>query len=138
MRRNGYQTLAPIKKKFSQTILSFKNPKDSSFLQETTQRIKGVKNLENPIIICNEEHRFIAAEQLRLINIKPSSIILEPSSQNTAPAITAAALRSVANGDDPILLILPSDHKIENDKIFLDYIEMAKEAAIEGNIVTLE
>ena len=124
------------RRSFPKQFLSFKNPKDSSFLQETTQRIKGVKNLENPIIICNEEHRFIAAEQLRQINIKPSSIILEPSSQNTAPAITAAALRSVANGEDPILLILPSDHKIENDKIFLDCIEMAKEAAIEGNIVT--
>ena len=111
-------------------FLSFTNPKESSFLQETTQRIKSLKNLEDPIIICNEEHRFIAAEQLRLINIKPSSIILEPSSQNTAPAITSAALRSVANGDDPILLILPSDHKIKNDKIFLDSIEKAKNATI--------
>ena len=96
------------RRSFPKQFLSFKNPKDSSFLQETTQRIKGVQNLENPIIICNEEHRFIAAEQLRIINIKPKSIILEPSSQNTAPAIAAAALRSVANGDDPILLILPS------------------------------
>ncbi len=124
------------RRSFPKQFLSFTNPKESSFLQETTQRIKSVKNLEDPIIICNEEHRFIAAEQLRLINIKPSSIILEPSSQNTAPAITSAALRSVANGDDPILLILPSDHKIKNDKIFLDSIEKAKKATIEGKIVT--
>ncbi len=124
------------RRSFPKQFLSLTNPKESSFLQETTQRIKSVKNLEDPIIICNEEHRFIAAEQLRLINIKPSSIILEPSSQNTAPAITSAALRSVANGDDPILLILPSDHKIKNDKIFLDSIEKAKKATIEGKIVT--
>ena len=124
------------RRSFPKQFLSFTNPKESSFLQETTQRIKSLKNLEDPIIICNEEHRFIAAEQLRLINIKPSSIILEPSSQNTAPAITSAALRSVANGDDPILLILPSDHKIKNDKIFLDSIEKAKKATIEGKIVT--
>ena len=96
----------------------------------------GLDNLENPIIICNEEHRFITAEQLRQVNIKPGSIILEPSSQNTAPAITVAALKALSNGNDPILLILPSDHQITNDEIFLDSIEKAKHAAIEGNIVT--
>ena len=124
------------RRSFPKQYLSFNETKENSFLQETIQRIRGLKNLENPIIVCNEEHRFITAEQLRLINIKPNSIILEPSSQNTAPAITAAALRSVANGDDPILLILPSDHKINNDKIFLESIENAKKAARGGDIVT--
>ena len=61
---------------------------------------------------------------------------MEPSSQNTAPAITAAALKAVSQGNDPILLILPSDHQITNDKIFLDSIEEAKQATIEGSIVT--
>ncbi len=124
------------RRSFPKQYLSFNETKENSFLQETIQRIRGLKNLENPIVVCNEEHRFITAEQLRLINIKPNSIILEPSSQNTAPAITAAALRSVANGDDPILLILPSDHKINNDKIFLESIENAKKAARGGDIVT--
>ncbi len=112
------------------------NKNDFSFLQVTTQRIRNLENAEKPIIICNEEHRFITAEQLREINIKPSSIILEPSSQNTAPAITAAALKAISNGNDPILLILPSDHQIKDETIFLDSIEKAKKATIEGKIVT--
>ena len=124
------------RRSFPKQYLSINNQKNSSFLQVTTQRIQNLENAENPIIICNEEHRFITAEQLRQINIKPSSIILEPSSQNTAPAITAAALKAISKGNDPILLILPSDHQIRNDKIFLDSIEQAKQATLEGRIVT--
>ena len=124
------------RRSFPKQYLSIKNKKDSSFLQVTTQRIKNLKNAENPIIICNEEHRFITAEQLRQVNIKHGSILLEPSSQNTAPAIAAAALKAVSNGNDPILLILPSDHQITNDEIFLDSVEKAKQATIEGKIVT--
>ena len=124
------------RRSFPKQYLSINNQKNSSFLQVTTQRIQNLENAENPIIICNEEHRFITAEQLRQINIKPSSIILEPSSQNTAPAITAAALKAISKGNDPILLILPSDHQIRNDKIFLDSIEEAKQATLEGRIVT--
>ena len=90
------------------------NEKNSSFLQVTIERIRNLENADNPIIICNEEHRFITAEQLRQINIKPSSIILEPSSQNTAPSIAIAALKSISEGYDPILLILPSDHQINS------------------------
>ena len=124
------------RKSFPKQYLSINNNKNSSFLQVTVQRIKNLENAENPIVICNEEHRFITAEQLRQVNIKPSSIILEPSSQNTAPAITAAALKAISSGNDPILLILPSDHQITNDKTFLDSVDKAKTATIEGNIVT--
>ena len=124
------------RRSFPKQYLSINNKNNSSFLQVTVQRIKNLKNAENPIVICNEEHRFITAEQLRQINIKPSSIILEPSSQNTAPAITAAALKAISNGNDPILLILPSDHQITNDQIFLDSVDKAKSATIDGNIVT--
>ena len=124
------------RRSFPKQYLSINNQKNSSFLQVTTQRIQNLENAENPIIICNEEHRFITAEQLRQINIEPGSIILEPSSQNTAPAITAAALKAISKGNDPILLILPSDHQIRNDKIFLDSIEEAKQATLEGRIVT--
>ena len=124
------------RKSFPKQYLSINNKKNSSFFQVTVQRIKNLENAQNPIVVCNEEHRFITAEQLRQINIKPSSIILEPSSQNTAPAITAAALKAISKGNDPILLILPSDHQIRNDKIFLDSIEEAKQATLEGRIVT--
>ncbi len=124
------------RRSFPKQYLSINNKQNCSFLQTTIKRIKSLKDSDNPIIICNEEHRFITAEQLRQIKIKPKSIILEPSSQNTAPAITAAALKSISNGHDPILLILPSDHQITNEDDFLHSIEQAKESAINGKIVT--
>ena len=113
-----------------------RNKKNSSFLQNTIQRIKGLENYESPIIICNEEHRFITAEQLRQIKIKTSAIILEPSSQNTAPAIAVSALRAIKDGEDPILLVLPSDHQIKNGSDFLNAIKKAQSASLEGKIVT--
>ena len=94
------------RKSFPKQYLEMGNEKNSSFLQTTIQRIKGLENCENPIIICNEEHRFITAEQLRQIEVKPGAILLEPSRQNTAPAIAVSALRSISEGKDKILLIL--------------------------------
>ena len=91
----------------------------SSFLQITLQRVKNLKQFDDPIVVCNEEHRFITAEQIREININPKSILLEPCSKNTAPAIASAALNSISKGYDPILLILPSDHLIKNNNKFL-------------------
>ena len=126
------------RRSFPKQYLSLDNEKNSSFLQVTIERIRNLENADNPIIICNEEHRFITAEQLRQINIKPSSIILEPSSQNTAPSIAIAALKSISEGYDPILLILPSDHQInsKDKENFLRSITKARDAASDGNIVT--
>ena len=81
---------------------------------------QDLENCKNPIIVCNEEHRFITAEQLRQIQVEPGAILLEPCSQNTAPAIAVSALRSISEGEDQLLLILPSDHLITNKKNFLD------------------
>ena len=126
------------RRSFPKQYLSLDNEKNSSFLQVTIERIRNLEDADNPIIICNEEHRFITAEQLRQINIKPSSIILEPSSQNTAPSIAIAALKSISEGYDPILLILPSDHQInsKDKENFLRSITKARDAASDGNIVT--
>ncbi len=124
------------RKSFPKQYLSISNKKNASFLQITLQRIKGLKSCDNPIIICNEEHRFIAAEQLREIDITPSTILLEPTSQNTAPAVAAAALKSISRGVDPILLILPSDHQITNEINFINSIKKAKDSALKGKIVT--
>ena len=74
-------------------------------------------------MICNEEHRFIVAEQMREINVKPSSIILEPFGRNTGPAITVAALKALELDDDPDILVLSSDHQIADEEIFLDVIQ---------------
>ena len=77
---------------YPKQYLSLSNENSLSFLQITLQRINNLKDIQPPIIVCNEEHRFITAEQIRKIDIKPSSILLEPFSKNTAPAITCAAL----------------------------------------------
>ena len=111
---------------------------DSSktLLQETLGRLSGIINQEDPIFICNEDHRFIVAEQLREINVKPKKIILEPFARNTAPAITIAALKAIENGCDPILFVLPSDHLIRDKQNFIKSITAAKSFAEKGKLVT--
>ena len=107
-----------------------------SLIQNTYLRLRGLKNLGNPIIISSSEQRFILAEQLREINVKPNSIILEPFGRNTAPAIALASLKASENNLDPILIILSSDHKIEDEKSFLNVINHGLGHAREGRIVT--
>ncbi len=92
-----------------------------SLLQNTQERISSIKNLLEPILICNEDHRFIVAEQMREINIKPYSILLEPFGRNTAPAIALAAMKALENQSNPILLILSSDHEIKNKQNVYQY-----------------
>ena len=112
------------------------NPEiNNTFLQNTVLRLNGLNNLENPIVICNEEHKFIAADQLRQINIKAKSILLEPFGRNTAPAIALAALRILEDGNDSLLLVVPSDHKVDQPEIFLKIIEAAKLHAYEGKLI---
>ena len=74
---------------FPKQFIALKNNSGKSLLQDTLDRIKSLENLDQPIVICNEEHRFIAAEQLREINIKPKTILLEPFGKNTAPVLLA-------------------------------------------------
>ena len=100
-------------------FLSISSVSSQSLLQNTYQRIKNLKGLKEPILICNEEHRFIVAEQIREIDISPLSIMLEPFGRNTAPAITLSAMKALEKDHDPILLILSSDHEIRNNKEFL-------------------
>ena len=114
------------RKSFPKQYLKIDPKHENSFLQTTLNRIKELKNICNPIIICNEEHRFITAEQIRAINIRADSILLEPCSRNTAPAIAIAAIHSLENGDDPTLLIIPSDHQIKNNVRFLESIKKAE------------
>ncbi len=121
---------------YPKQYLSMDKKSNLSFLQNTANRLKHLKSANNPIVVCSEEHRFITAEQLREIKIVPSSIILEPSRKNTAPAIALAALKAVEKGDDQILLILPSDHKINKEIEFIKAINNAKQYAKEGYLVT--
>lgn len=107
-----------------------------SLLQETYLRLEGLDNLENPIIICNEDHRFIVAEQMRELNIKPNSIILEPTGRNTAPAIALASLIASNLYNNCLLLILSADHKIKNPEKFKKIIQDGFEYANNGRLVT--
>ena len=111
------------------------NSKYTQF-QSTLNRINSLENKDDPLIICNEEHRFIAAEQCRLINIKSKSIILEPVGKNTAPAITLAAIKASEKGNDPILLVLSSDHEIKDESKFLKAIQIGLDYANKNRLVT--
>ncbi len=121
---------------FPKQFLSLTKDKKETMLQLTLDRIKDFENLISPILICNEEHRFIAAEQMRAINIKPRSIFLEPFGRNTAPAITIAALKALENDQDPILMVLSADHIIKDQNIFKSAIKKGLEYARKDSIVT--
>ncbi len=116
--------------------LNLNKESKNSLLQDTFLRLKGIKNLINPIVICNEDQRFIVAEQFRSILEKPWSILLEPFGKNTAPAIALAALICLENEIDPFLLILSSDHKIKNKDNFQESINEGIQFANEGKLVT--
>jgi len=107
---------------------------DTTLFQDTILRLP--KNTANPLIICNEEHRFLAAEQLRQIDKESNGIILEPIGKNTAPAIALAALKFINNGEDPLLLVLSADHLIKNIDAFHQSIEVAEKLAENDKLVT--
>ncbi len=86
---------------FPKQFLNLAFTEGLSLLQRTQKRTRKLKNIQDPILICNEEHRFIVAEQMRQLKVKPKSIILEPFGRNTAPAITVAALKSLEFYEDP-------------------------------------
>ena len=109
---------------------------DETLLQQTQQRLVGLAGLAPPLLICNEEHRFIVAEQMRQIGVDPAAILLEPMGRNTAPAIAVAALQASARGEDPLLLILAADHVIRDAARFRTTVEAGMDAAREGQLVT--
>jgi mannose-1-phosphate guanylyltransferase/mannose-6-phosphate isomerase len=110
-----------------------------SMLQETALRLAGVE-ASAPILVCNEAHRFLVAEQLRLIDVKPSAILLEPLGRNTAPAIALAAhtaLKRAPKADsDPILLVLPADHVIRDVTAFQAAVRTALPMVQQGGLAT--
>ncbi len=108
---------------------------EHSMLQSTWLRVADVAT-QAPIVVANEAHRFVAAEQLQQVGTTPSAILLEPVGRNTAPAIAAAALEARRNGDDPLLLVLPSDHLVRDVGQFHQAIEAAASIADQGKLVT--
>ena len=124
------------RKNYPKQFLNLNSKSDKSLLQQTQQRIQNIKRLSEPIIICNESHRFIVAEQMREINVKPNSIILETFAKNTAPAIALAALKSLEAKTDPTLIVLASDQLIKNNESFLKSLNSATKIADKNKIIT--
>jgi mannose-1-phosphate guanylyltransferase len=117
---------------YPKQFISFIN--DRTLFQDTILRLP--KKSLDPLIICNEEHRFLAAEQLRQINKRSNGIILEPFGRNTAPAIALAAFNSIKNNCDHNLLVLSADHYIEDVKAFHEAIQIAESISEKGKLVT--
>jgi mannose-1-phosphate guanylyltransferase len=107
---------------------------EETMLQQTCKRAAAVST-EAPIIICNEEHRFIASEQIRLSGIKDAKLILEPEGKNTAPAVAIAALQVLLD-EDSVLLVLSADHYIEDTTEFVNTVLKAADSAAQGAMVT--
>ena len=107
-----------------------------TMLQETVLRLAGIADLGKPMVVCNESHRFMVAEQLRQLEIETDSIILEPCGRNTAPAVAVAALQAQSAGDDPLLLILPADHLIRDVALFQATVATGAKLAATGSLVT--
>ncbi len=106
-----------------------------SMLQDTLQRTYSLA-AENPIVVCNEEHRFMVAEQLRQLDVSASALILEPCGRNTAPAVALAALQALAQDADAVLLVLPADHVIQHVDAFVVAVQQALPMAEQGRLMT--
>ena len=106
-----------------------------SMLQQSVMRLEGLK-CSSPLLVCNEEHRFLTAEQMRQMGHEDITILLEPEGRNTAPAIALAALHATSNGDDPILLIMAADHHIQDQQAFQESVSKAADKAGKDWLVT--
>lgn len=109
---------------------------EGSLFQSTLSRLEGLKGRASPIVICNADHRFLVAEQLRQLGIDDGTILLEPVGRNTAPAVAMAALSAAASGADPVLLVLPADHLIQDRQALHRAISAGEQVAAGGSLVT--
>lgn len=107
-----------------------------SMLEQTLERALALENAEHPIIVCNDEHRFKVAEQLRHQHIDSASIVLEPVGRNTAPAVAVAALQALKHDPQAIMLVLPADHVINDSAAFAQAVATGTRQAAQGKLVT--
>jgi mannose-1-phosphate guanylyltransferase / mannose-6-phosphate isomerase len=123
------------RQKYPKQLLSFIG--EDSLLQATLRRMEGLTDIEfgAPLVVCNEEYRFVIAEQLRLMGTK-GNILLEPVGRNTAPALTLAALAAMREGSDPVLLVMPADHVIADVPRFQMAVRAGMTLAGDGAVVT--
>src|SRR5688572_29873589 len=109
---------------------------ERTMIQDTAARLSGFPDATAPLVVCNEAHRFLVAEQLREMGMPPAAILLEPVARNTAPAIALAAHAALQlAGDDALLLVLPADHVLQDLPAFQAAIRLAMPAAASGKLV---
>jgi len=109
---------------------------EQSLIQQTVSRVVSATNVKKPVIVSNVDHRFLVAEHMLAIGLGDTDILLEPAMRNTAPAITAAALHIQKHSPDALMLVLPSDHIIEDVDAFHAAIDVAAKAAATGKLLT--
>ena len=109
---------------------------EETLLQSTIKRLSGLPGCETPLLVCNNQHRFLAAEQMRQIGLESPSILLEPVGRNTAPATACAALSLIQSKGDSVLFVLPADHIITDIQAFGRAVEMGALLAEQGKLVT--
>ena len=109
---------------------------DTTMLQDTITRLTGSPDIDHAVVICNDDYRFMVAEQVKETDITSNEIILEPFGRNTAPAIALAAFNAVRDGDDPVLLVLPADHVIADVETFQGALQVGKQQSEAGCLVT--
>ncbi|WPB55490.1 mannose-1-phosphate guanylyltransferase/mannose-6-phosphate isomerase [Xylophilus sp. GOD-11R] len=109
---------------------------EQTLFQLTLARLEAFTGLDAPLIVGNENHRFILGEQLQSLGVRPQAILLEPAARNTAPAIAAAAFAAMAHGADPLLLVLAADHVVEDVDAFCQAVQAGVPAARAGSLVT--
>ncbi|MDD5175728.1 MAG: mannose-1-phosphate guanylyltransferase/mannose-6-phosphate isomerase [Sterolibacterium sp.] len=114
---------------------------DHTMLQDTVLRLNDQIGWDDaeilaPLVVSNEEYRFITAEQLRQVNVKPQALILEPCGRNTAPALTLAALYALSHGEDPLLVVMPADHIMNDVAAFREAVHLGVACAERGQLVT--
>ena len=123
------------REKYPKQLLSLMG--EDSLLQATVRRVEGIGGVQlaKPMVVCNEEYRFVIAEQLRLLG-KSGPIVLEPLGRNTAPALALAAFAAMRDGDDPVLLVMPADHVITDTQAFQKVVAQGAALAADGVVVT--
>ena len=109
---------------------------NETLLQQTARRLEAMPNVARAVVVCNEEHRFLIAEQLRQIGHSPAALLLEPAGRNTAPALTVAALRLALADPQALMLVMPADHVIADQAAFQSAVEAARVHAASGSLVT--
>jgi mannose-1-phosphate guanylyltransferase/mannose-6-phosphate isomerase len=107
-----------------------------TMLQDTVMRLAAIPGAQSPVVVCNEAHRFTVAEQIRAMDLQPSSILLEPTGRNTAPAVALAALAALDLDAEAILVVAPADHVIRDAKGFAQAASVAAGFAEQGKLVT--